>query len=144
MAFNFSLLQQFLLELLLLHLNLYLLPLELRLFDSLELFFVALGLRNHWVNSDHIDPHLLDLEVLFLHALHENLLVLLLPFLGLYFLTFILSRRLTSLLFPQKFLLILRFLFQLNKFLLFILEGLTKKPISIGLGNQFLGLLLVL
>ena len=66
---------------------------------------MAFCLRNHWVDSNHIDPHLLDLEVLFLDTLKKRLLVLLLPFLGLYFLTFVLSRGLASLLFPQKFLL---------------------------------------
>ena len=60
MALHFSLFQQYLLELLLLHLNLHLLPLELGLFDSLKLLFMALCLRDHWINADHIDPHLLD------------------------------------------------------------------------------------
>ena len=105
---------------------------------------MPLCLRDHWVNSDHVDPHLLDEEVLLLDALHEGLLVFLLPFLRLHFLTFVLSGGLTSLLFPQKFLLHLGFFLQLDQFLFFILEGLTKEPGSIGLRNQFLRLLLVL
>lgn len=114
MAFDFSLFEQLLLELLLFQLDLHLLSLELRLFDPLELFFMALRLRDHRVNADHVDSHLLDEEVLFLDTLHEDLLLPLLPFLGLQFLTLVLARSLTSLLLPQEFLLLLALLLELD------------------------------
>lgn len=42
---------------------------------------MALRLRDHGIDSDHIYPQFFDEEVLVLHALKKGLLIFLLPFL---------------------------------------------------------------